>query len=230
MSNKIFISHNSKWEFIDDFADIIRELGYYPVVVEKEPDLGLDPNEKSKHYLYSSDMVIFVITKDALDSQGRPHPKSNVALEIGLAEEKFKPDQKIFFVEEGAKPPSMVTKTYISVEGGNYIKAIAHLIRNIKEVLPHVETSEKEKADLNEVERFILSELAKDTHGCLARPVVLERLAQKFSIDEGDFNIVRHKLRRKRIITEGEIAIGHEYHGDIYLMLTGAGWDIASQM
>jgi len=228
MSKRIFISHNTEWEFIDDFADLIRGFGYHPVVVEKEPDLGLDPNEKSKYYLFSSDMVIFVITKDAVDFQGRPHPKSNVALEIGLAEDKFKPEQKIFFVDEGAKPPSMVIKTHIPVQGGNYYKAIAHLIRNLKKVLPQVES--REKVDLNAVERFIILELAKDTHGCLARPVVLKRLEERFSMEEGRFNILRHKLRDKEIITEGEIAIGHNYHGDLYLMLTELGWEIASEM
>lgn len=108
---KIFVSHNSEWKFIGDFANLIDELGYYPVVVEKEPDLGLDPNEKSKHYMKLSDIVVFVITKDAIDSSGKPHPKSNVALEIGLAEEMFKSEQKIFFIEQDAKPPSMVTES-----------------------------------------------------------------------------------------------------------------------
>ena len=226
MSKRIFISHNTEWEFLDDFADLIRELGYHPVVVEKEADLGLDPNEKSKYYLFSSDMVVFVITKDAVDSQGRPHPKSNVALEIGLAEEKFKPDEKIFFVDEGAKPPSMVTKTHIPIQGGNYYKAIAHLIRNLKKIFPQVES--RGKPDLNVIERFIILELAKDTHGCLARPIVLERLEERFSTEEGRFNIVRHQLRDKGIITEGEIALGHKHYGDLYLMLTEFGWEIAS--
>jgi len=228
---RIFISHNSDWKLIDDFADLIRVLEYYPVVVEKEASYGKDPYDKSKYYMNSSEMVIFVITKDAIDPSGRPHPKSNVAIEIGLAEEKFESQKKIFFVEEGAQTPTMVTKTYIPVKGGNYYKAIAQLINNIKSVLPHKQNEEVPyKMELDEPEKFIVLEMAKDTHGALPRPLLLKLLTEKFSLDERKFNIIRSVLRKKRIIREGEIAIGHDYSGDLYLELTHLGWELASEL
>lgn len=227
---RIFVSHNTKWQFIDDFANLIRELGYYPVVVEKEPDLGMDPNDKSRYYMESSDMVVFVITKDAVDSSGRPHPKSNVAMEIGLAGDKFKPEKKIFLVEEDAQPPSMVTKTYIRIEQGNYYAAVAHLIRNIRSVLPCMEPEELPTVELDEMEECIVSELAKHAHGEEARPVLLELLAKRFSIDEKRFNIIRFRLKDREVIREGQIGIGHDHSGDIYLKLTGLGWRLASEL
>jgi hypothetical protein len=226
----LFISHNSEWKFIADFANLIGQLGYYPIVVEREPDLGLDPNEKSKHYLRSSDIVIFVITKDAIDFSGKPHPKSNVALEIGLAEQMFKPEHKIFFIEQDAKPPSMVAKTYISVQDGNYYGAIARLIQNIRSVLDLPKHEEPPPIEMDEITTFIISELAQDTHGALARPVLLQRVTQKFHISLTKFNLIRSQLRGKGIIVEGEIAIGHDYHGDLFLMLTSLGWDLADKI
>ena len=227
---RIFLSHNSDWGFINDFAELVSELGYYPVVVEKEPDLGLDPGAKSKHYMYRSDLVIFVITRDSVDSTGKPHPKSNVAMEIGLAVEKFKPEQRIFWVEKDARPPSMVTETYIPVQDGNYYKAIAHLIRNIKKTIPSVEPKDEETFNLDDYEKFVVFMLSKQTHGSLARPPLFEVMSEKLGIDERQFNLIRFSLKKKRIITEGQTGVGHRYYGHIYLQLTDRGWEIASKL
>lgn len=227
---KIFISHSSDWPYINDFEELIRQLGYDPVVVEKKPSLGMDPGKKSRHYLVSSDLVVFVITKDAVDSSGKPHPKSNVAIEIGLAQEAKK--KQVFIVEAGARPPSMVTKTYISVEEGNYYRAIADLIREIVSALPrgaNLEASESpdQIKKLDKVEKRIIEELSKDAYGSAARPELLDLLGSELRIDEQAFNIARAQLRRKEIIVEGEIAGGHEYEGELYLMLTSRGWELA---
>jgi len=223
---RIFISHNSQWQHIDDFADLIRELGYYPVVVEKEPARGKDPKEKSKHYLDSSDMVIFVITKDAVEPSGKPHPKSNVAMEIGLADGKFEPEKSIFFLEDGAETPSMVTETYTRVRYGNYYRAIAELVRNIRSVLPHPQYEESPAVELSEVEKFIVLELARRW---LPRRLLRGLLDKKFSIDERKSNILIAQLKGKAVIREGEIAVGQEHSGDMYLELTGLGWELAAK-
>jgi len=206
---------------------LIRELGYYPVVVEKEPARGKDPKEKSKHYLDSSDMVIFVITKDAVEPSGKPHPKSNVAMEIGLADEKFKPEEKIFFLEVDAKLPSMVTATYIHVKEENYYRAIAQLIKNIKSVLPHPQYEESPAVELNEVDKFIVLELARRWS---ARPLLRGLLNKEFSIDETKFNIHISQLKSKGVIREGEIAVGGDHSGDLYLELTEQGWELAAKL
>jgi hypothetical protein len=227
---KIFISHNSGWEFILDFAGLIYELGYYPVVVENEPNLGLDPGAKSKHYMYLCDLIVFVITRDAVDSDGRPHPKSNVAMEIGLAQEKFKPEQRIFWVEKDARPPSMVTETYISLQDGNYYKGIAHLIRNIKKAIPNALPEDKQTVSLDDHEKFVIYMLSTQPHGSLARPPLLEVMSKKLGIDEREFNLIRFSLKEKRLITEGQTGIGHKYSGHIYLQLTRLGWEVASTL
>lgn len=226
---KVFISHNSGWDFINDFADLVSELGHYPVVVEKEPDLGLDPGAKSKHYMYLCDLIVFVITRDAVDSAGRPHPKSNVAMEIGLAEGKFKPEERIFWVEKDARPPSMVTDTYISVQDGNYYRAIAHLIRNIKIALPSAGPKDKETLDLDNEEKFVIDMLSTQTHGSLAKTPLLEAMRKEFEITDRQFNLIRFSLKQKRLITEGQTGLGHRYPG-IYLELTSLGWKIASKL
>lgn len=227
---KVFISHNSGWEFINDFAELVLELGYHPVVAEKEPDLGLDPGAKSKYYMDLCDLIIFVITRDAVDSAGRPHPKSNVAMEIGLAEGKFKPEQRIFWVEKDARPPSMVTETYISAQDGNYYKAIAHLIRNIKKALPSAEPKVEETFGLDNNEKFFIYMLSTQTHGSLAKPPLFEAMAKHLGIDERQFNLIRFSLKKKRLITEGQTGIGHKYSGSIYLRLTSLGWEVASTL
>ena len=229
-TEKFFISHNSEWKYIDDFAGLIDSLGFKPIVVEKEPNLGMDPDKKAQYYMQSSDIIIFIITKDAVDSAGRPHPKSNVAIEIGLAKEKFPPEKVIFVLEEEAETPTMVTATHIRVKSANYYRAIAELIKNIKSTFPEQRQEEQPAIGLDEIKRFIIFLLSKDTHGSAPRPVLLKLVDKYYSAGEQKFNIVRYELRKEGIIREGEIGLGRRYAHDLFLELTSLGWHLASKI
>lgn len=59
---------------------------------------------------------------------------------------------------------------------------------------------EEEHGPLTQIEKQIILELAKDKHGELARPKLLDLLLSEHSIDEREFNIVRADLKSKEII------------------------------
>jgi len=230
---RVFISHNSQWDRISDFAELIRQLGYYPVVVEKEPDRGKDPNAKSKHYLYQSDIVIFVITRDSVDGSGTPHPKSNVAIEIGLAEDRFPREKKIFFVEEGAKPPTMVTQTYIPVINGNYYVAISALIMNIRNAIPYgkeASQSNYSSPELSAIAEYIIKKLTETADSALLRPELSLFVTKQLGIKPEEFNITLKVLQKKKLVRLGEMGYGSGHYGEYYVELTPSGVDVGLKL
>ncbi len=113
----IFVSHGKFPPILDLIERFLIELGIEPVIVERQPSMGLSPNEKVKYYMQKCDAVLILATPDdkVTTSNGEHwQPRQNVIHEIGLAEHDIKKKDKIVFMKEKKTTfPSNINPTYI---------------------------------------------------------------------------------------------------------------------
>lgn len=106
MNKRIFISHGKHTPALDRVERFIRDLGFVPVIVAREPSLGKSVDDLVEEQMTGCLCAIVLATKD---DQVRDYfqPRPNVIHEIGLAQEKFG-NRVIYLKEEGCKFPSNV--------------------------------------------------------------------------------------------------------------------------
>ncbi|MEE9553179.1 MAG: TIR domain-containing protein [candidate division Zixibacteria bacterium] len=223
MAEKVFISFSTDWDQINYFGELISSLGFEPIIVEKKESLGKNPEDKALYYMEQCGKIIFIVTADTVDKNGKFHPKSNVAMEIGWSEKYFKDEDKIYILVDEAKLPSMKNNTYISFKEGNYIRAIKQLIKELGYKKSISVNNNKDEIDLSEQEIYCLFILANQKHLKLNRPTVFTYLNRKFNISTYTFNLAIANLIRDKFIAEGTVAGGQEYAGDIYFKILDRG-------
>ncbi|MFH0903675.1 MAG: S-layer protein domain-containing protein [Methanobacteriota archaeon] len=130
---RIFVSHGSNHKARDELADFLRELGFYPVIAEKEPSQSRAPGEKIRRLIESSIGAVVLATRDEETSEGWK-PRQNLIHEIGLLEERL-PYKFVVLKEEGAILPSNVNVTYIPFLQGHVADSFIGLLRELKSIL-----------------------------------------------------------------------------------------------
>jgi hypothetical protein len=219
--NKVFISHSSEWLEISNFEEFLQTLGYEPIIVAKQPDLNLNPDEKAQYYMKKSDYIIFIISRDAIDQKGNSHPRSNVAVELGWSQSIFRDDQIIYILVEDAKLPSMINKTYIHLKKGSYFSAISQLLRNLN-FKKNAKACSDEKIELTKSQFKIILLLANFPNTSSERSVVYNTLNANDNYSIVDFNLDINRLIELKFIIRGEIYTGM-HRGSYYIQLTTFG-------
>ena len=201
MALKVFVSCSSNWPQLNDFRELLASLGYEPIIVEKKESLGKDPDDKSHHYMKQCDKIVFVITADAVDKNGKFHPTSNVAIEIGWSNDLFNDEDKVYILVDDAQQPSMINPTYIHFREGNYIRAIIQLIKEFG-YRNTIEYIDLKIPDLSEKEVSCLEFFLEEDENEIAASGLFERINKKINISQPDFKLIINKLFKYQLIEE----------------------------
>ncbi|MBU0999034.1 nucleotide-binding protein [Patescibacteria group bacterium] len=218
---KVFISHCSKWEHVDEFKEFVAALGFHPIIVNDEDNLGLSPNEKVKHYMNECGAIIFLLTKDTVGADKKIDIKSNVGIEIGLAEERFQKKEKIYCIIDDAKPPTMSSETYIHLTNKFCFKSIAKLVREINSAFS-INNTDTNRTELNKFEKSLLIELSNNK-GNMRRQKLNNSIVDK-KASKNMFDISINNLIYNGFVFEGETGPGGTEYKETYYELTGDGW------
>ena len=201
MALKVFVSCSSNWPQLNDFRELLTTLGYEPIIVEKKESLGKDPDDKSHHYMKECDKIVFVITADAVDKNGRFHPTSNVAIEIGWSNEVFNDEDKVYILVDNAQQPSMINPTYIHFREGNYIRAIIQLIKELG-YRNTIEYEDLKIPDLSEKEISCLEFFLEEDENEILAGDLFGLLSKKIDISLTSFKLIINKLLKYDLIEE----------------------------
>ena len=214
MAEKVFVSCSSNWLQLAEFKELIATLGHEPIVVERKENLGKDPDDKSYHYMKQCDKIVFVITADAVDNNGKFHPTSNVAIEIGWAKDLFKDENKVYILVDEARQPSMINPTYIHFREGNYICAINQLIKELGyEKL--IEFGDLKLPSLTKTEISCLEYFLKENDNEILEDGLFDKISSEISIDIPDYKLIINKLLKHKLIAEVPVIAPHLFIGQI---------------
>lgn len=153
------------------------------------------------------DKIIFIFTPDAVDKNGQIHPRSNVALELGWARDKFHEKDKIYILTENARMPSMINPSYIHLNRNDLFDSVSKIIKNLD--MPHVASADSAHIDLriSENEKRCLEILQDSEDDSIWKDDLYKIMRKEYGIEPRDVKLIINSLIEGGFFNEG-IKIG----------------------
>jgi predicted nucleotide-binding protein len=127
----VFISHGPAGAALSKTQDFLRDLGFEPVVAEREPSGGSAVDDHVQSQMDKCGSAIILATCD--DRMGDHYqPKGNVTHEVGLAEKMYD-GRIIYLLERGCQFPSNIAvKVWGNFTRDNMEEAFGRIARELR--------------------------------------------------------------------------------------------------